>query len=111
MQKTMADKAAPKKSNPFGGMKGGGCTKKMAGGGAVRDIGGTNSIGRSGGIPTPKNANRTGGDLSGKLTKSSTGEGVEKGYKPNTKIVKATSKGRDGIAQRGRTKPQASKEM
>ena len=99
MQKTMAAKAgakdAPKKSNPFGGMKGGGCTKKMAGGG----------------LASFKNANRTGGDLSGKLTKSSTGEGVEKGYKAQTKTIKATSKGMDGIAQRGRTKPQASKEM
>ena len=82
-----------KKGNPFGGMKGGGCTKKMA----------------TGGLTSFKNANRTGGDLSGKLTKSSTGEGVEKGYKASTKVVK--SKGADGIAQRGRTKPQASKEM
>jgi len=76
------------------GMKKGGCTK-MAGGG----------------LASFKNANRTGGDLSGKLTKSSMGEGVEKGYKAQTKVIKATSKGRDGIAQRGRTKPQASKEM
>lgn len=74
------------------GMKKGGCTK-MA----------------KGGVTGFKNANKTGGDLSGKLAKPSFGEGVEKGYKAQTKLVKH---GRgDGIAQRGRTKPQASKEM
>lgn len=90
------------------GMKKGGCVK-MAGGGAVKDVGGKNSIGRSGGIPTPKNANRSGGDLSGKLTKPSKGEGIERSYKANTNIVKHRQG--DGAAQRGLTKIGRSKEM
>ena len=73
------------------GMKKGGCTK-MA----------------KGGVTGFKNANKIGGDLTGKLAKSSVGEGIEKGYKANTKLVK---QGRgDGVVQRGRTKISASKE-
>lgn len=78
------------------GMKRGGPTKMAKGGCAMA----------KGGI---MNANRAKADMSGKLLKPSGGEGIEKGYKAQTKIIK--SKGGDGIAQRGRTKPQASKEM
>lgn len=73
-------------------MKAGGCTKMMKGG-AVK----------------AKNANQLGGDLPGsKHHGRTTGEGVEKGYKANTKAVKH---GRDGIAQHGLTKVRRSKEM
>jgi hypothetical protein len=93
-------------------MSKGGCTK-MAKGGAVKDIGGKGDIGGKS-LPAPKNANKTGGDLSGKLARPSGGEGVEKGYKAQTKIISMPKQGGgrgDGIAQRGKTKIQASKEM
>ena len=81
-----ADMALDKKQM---GMKKGGCVK-MATGGIAK-------------------ANYAKGDISGKLFKASVGEGVEKGYKANTKIVKHRQG--DGVAQRGLTKIGRSKEM
>jgi hypothetical protein len=92
----MTKKGAPKsmikhekeeaKGKPFAK---GGCTK-MATGGIAK-------------------ANYAKGDISGKLFKASAGEGIEKGYKANTKIVKHRQG--DGVAQRGLTKIGRSKEM
>jgi len=81
-----ADMALDKKQM---GMKKGGCVK-MATGGIAK-------------------ANYAKGDISGKLFKSSVGEGVEKGYKANTKIVKHRQG--DGVAKRGLTKIGRSKEI
>jgi hypothetical protein len=82
------------------GMKKGGCTKMAKGGLTVTKA-----------VKMPKfaNANTTLSDLKGKLTKPSGGEGAEKSYKANTKIVKHRQG--DGIASRGLTKIGRSKEI
>jgi hypothetical protein len=77
------------------GMKRGGLTK-MAKGGCAMAIGGI------------AKANLAKGDISGKLFKSSAGEGIEN-YQADTKFVKQREG--DGVAKRGLTKIGRSKEM
>ena len=89
---TAAGPNAPTSVMKKGGkvMKQGGCTKMATGGIAKANFG-------KGDLPGSKHFGR------------STGEGIEKGYKANTKAVKHRQG--DGVAQRGLTKIGRSKEM